>query len=145
MSSNTSQFQGEEAKFTLRTGGDGQLIKASDLVAVGAGLGVFVPQWRDYTWEHIARVTQVGDKYHLVYVTLVERKEAHAPEPGVSRNITLREPKETTMIFEAQDEVLVSKNPVAKPQGRRTGTVTMHINEPWPPPASAEQVAEVGN
>lgn len=142
MGSNTSQFQGDEARFTLRSGGDGQLIKASDLVGAGAGLGVFVPQWRDYTWEHIAGVAKVGDKYHLVYVTLSERREEHPHEQGVSRNITIREPKETTMIFDADDEVLVSKQPVGKPQGRRIGTVTYHINEPWPPPAPGEQVPE---
>lgn len=142
MGTSTSQFQGDEAKFTLRSGGDGQLIKASDLVAAGAGLGVFVPQWRDYTWEHIAGVTKVGDKYHLVYVTLSERREEHPHEQGVSRNITVREPKETTMIFDADDQVLVSKRPIAKPQGRRTGTVTYHINEDWPTPAAGAPVVE---
>lgn len=129
MASNASMFQGEDARFTV-TQGSGRYLTAEAALTDPSvvGYGVFIPQWRDFTWEHIARVEKNGDQINLVYVQLADSPD-NKREGNVSHEITVSKPVEHTLTLDAGDQIVVSKSAVARPKGRRHGKIITYVNE----------------
>jgi hypothetical protein len=129
------QFQDENARFQIQRG-NGQDINAaaafSDPTLV-VGKGLYIGEWRDFSWKHIARIERKDDKVVFVYLDTTK-----APDPGnkregnVTTTITLTTVVEKTMEFGDNEEVLVCNQPVARPKNRRDGTITTQISEELP-------------
>lgn len=129
MASNASLFQGEDARFTV-TQGSGRYVTAEAALTDPAvvGHGVFMPVWRDFTWEHIARVERNGDQIILVYVQLADTPD-NKREGNVSHEITVSKPVERTLTLDAGDQFVVSVAEVKRPKGRRHGKIITYVNE----------------
>ena len=130
--SNASMFQGDDAKFVV-TRNSGRYVTAEAALTDPAvvGYGVFIPQWRDFTWEHIARVERNGDQINLVYVQLVDSPD-NKREGNVTHEITVSKPVERTLTLDAADQIVVSNAEVARPKGRRHGKIITYVNEELP-------------
>lgn len=129
MASNANLFQGSDAAFTV-THGSGRYVTAQDALTDPAvvGYGVFIPVWRDHSWEHIARVERNGDQINLVYVQLADTPD-NKREGNVSHEITVSKPVERTLTLDAGDQIVVSVAEVKRPKGRRHGKIVTYVNE----------------
>lgn len=129
--SDASIFKSEDARFTI-TNGEARYVTAARALAepnLVVGYGLFVPQWRDYLWLHIARVEKGdGDKVKIVYLTTSDTSD-NKREGKVSHEITLTKVVEQTITLDPADEFVVTKALRARPKGRRHGKIITWVDE----------------
>lgn len=127
--SNPSIFQDENAKFQVQNGSGEYISAAAALTDQSViGRGIYIPLWRDFKWERIARVERDGDFISIYHLTTTDTPD-NKRDGNVSQELTISRVVESKLTFQDGDQILISKKEIAAPKSRRHGKIVTFIDE----------------
>lgn len=125
----TQTFESSNARFQVENR-YGVLIRATNLTESYVGRGIYHELFRDHEWLNISRITPRSDGQ--IEIEYLEQKtfQSESTEGNSTTKITDEKVIRQTLIFQRDDDVLLSANLVAPPKGRRIKVVTTRTEEP---------------
>lgn len=137
-------FTGDGARFQVENG-FGQIVKARDIADCGrkfCGLGVYHELLREHEWLHLFCISRRADgRISLEYLFLDEPRASGEPDSKVERGEGLIRTTQSvktridllcgSVDLDPDDDVLLSIEPVERPQGKQTTVTTIREEATW--------------
>ena len=116
-------FKSDNARFQVERG-NGVMVQAGEMTDLHVGRGLYHELFRDHEWLCISKVTAREDGQVDIEYLELKSSQNKSTEGNSTIEVTEQRVIRHTLTCERGDDVLISADPVPRPQGRRIKFVT---------------------
>ncbi len=127
----TPTFQSSNAKYQV-TRGNGVIVNAGDLTALHIGRGIYHELFRDHEWLYISAVRPGQNGTFEIEYLEAKSSQNKSTQGDNTTEVTEHRAIKNVLTFEAGEGILISTEPVVRPQGRRITIVTTRVRTEEP-------------